>query len=1397
MNGQRYLLASFYLLTVRQLTVRLLTVGLFLLGSNFCWAQLAEPSIPEPLRPWKDWVLWGESQLTSPAPYNSVEQRISVWPSTLELSLGAQAGEWKLQVRAFSPTWLPLPGNDECWPQAVQLDNQIVPVVSRNGVPSIFLTPGLHAVAGGFIWKQQPEKIAIPSAIGILALTLDGQSVSLPNRDTSGWLWLRRSQASAEEKDQLSLQVYRVLEDGLPMWLRTELEVSVSGKSREEDLGFILPANWQLSFVHSPIPVALDEAGRIKAQVRAGNWKIRIDAFRNEDLRQLEYSPATPPAVATELIALRARPELRAIELQSATPVDVSLTTFPDAWRNLPVFQWDPTAPLAWTVKSSGAGELRPNRFEIARQLWLDDDGRGLTYQDSISGESRQISRLDVAPKHQLAVMRIDGTRQLITKNPETAAEGVEVRLRHAQIEAIGRAAQPTLLSATGWQANADSLRISLWLPPGWRMLALFGADRVEGDWLTAWTLLDLFLLLIFSLAIFRMWGLTAGMIAFLAFGLAYHEAGAPRFTWLFLLVPVAILQVVRPSGLSKWLHAWRYLAVTLLLLFLTPFLAREIQSALYPQLEPSGIQYRERDLSDVFEFTSPRSAQTSREYQDTAGGYIAPAPTSSIENLPQAMDSGDSKYNFQGLAKGQQAQMAGQMANMQFDPGTSIQTGIAKPEWEGNLVECFWDGPVSSEQTIRPILMTATQHRLLIVGRIILLCLLLGMFFRPPAGRTRPSKSSRGSPTLAAGLIFICALGLSTAPVAAQQLPDRELLNSLRERLLKPSDAFPQAAEISTLRASIREGKLLLEGQIHAAAECAIPLPGQFPAWSPLSVRLGDSAGVVSRRDDGYLWLWVPQGVHAFKVEGLLPDAAEWVWSFQLPPRQLELDAADWNVTGLRADGRPENQLFFSRKERAAEGDSSYDQRNFRAIVQVDRMLEIGLVWKVHNTVRRLSSPGRAITVKVPLLAGERVLTGNVAPKDGTVEVNLSAEASEFSWESELPQTPEVLLTAQPQPQTVERWSLLTSPVWNIRPSGPQPIYESGSGELIPVWYPWPGEEVKLALQRPVAVEGKTLTVQSVQQTLDLGNRQRNSRLKFKVESSLGNEFAVELPAGAEVRDLQVNNRSLPIRREGNRVLIGLQPGTQEIELDWTAAEAMSTRVEFPAVILPVEAANVTSLMNVPESRWILWTRGPLRGPAVQFWVILLLACLVGLALSRHPLSPLLGYEWVLLAIGLTQVHFSAGLLILAWLFLLAWRGKREPNSQHWLAFNFGQLGLILLTIIALSILVFIVSRGLLGQPEMFIRGNGSFAGALTWFTPASGTELTRPEIISISIWFYRLLMLVWALWLANAVIGWLQLAWKNFTAGGAWRSRPRVLKPEAERGTLTETQRHGELNG
>ena len=151
--------------------------------------------------------------------------------------------------------------------------------------------------------------------------------------------------------------------------------------------------------------------------------------------------------------------------------------------------------------------------------------------------------------------------------------------------------------------------------------------------------------------------------------------------------------------------------------------------------------------------------------------------------------------------------------------------------------------------------------------------------------------------------------------------------------------------------------------------------------------------------------------------------------------------------------------------------------------------------------------------------------------------------------------------------------------------------------------------------------------------------------------------------------------------------------------------------------------------------------------------------------------------------AIGLTQVHVAAALLVVGWFFLLAWRGGREPDSARRWRFNLMQLFLILVTLGMLVILVAAVGAGLLGDPEMLIRGNGSTSAALQWFQPRAGTELPTPSVVSVSVWFYRLLMLLWALWLAAALIRWLGWGWDQWTGGAAWlRKTPKAQPPPVD---------------
>jgi hypothetical protein len=1336
------------------------TVCLACLFASLSVAAAAPPEtlreLPEPLKPWAGWALWNERSLQSPSPYHDPKQALRVWPSQLSLDVRNDGGRFDFTVTIFNEAWLPLPGDGDMWPVDVMVNEAPLPVVEHKGKPAVNLPAGDHRIAGAWRWQGVPQRIAVPAEIGILALRLDGAAVESPVWDAQGFVWLKRDASTEQtDKDFIGVKVHSLLEDGIPLWLHTEIELIVAGKSREELLGHILPAGWKPASLESPIPVALDDAGQMKAQVRAGKWTLHLTAFRLDPPAEIAFGKGVKPAAAEQLVAFKAQPDFRLVEITGLPAVDVSQTSFPDKWHEFPVYRWETAAPFRMEERMRGMGLQKPEGLTIRRELWLDQDGGGLTFRDHITGRMQQIWRLDAAESQELGSVRAGGEGQLITRNPQTGATGVEIRNRGLDLEATGRMKNAGTMHASGWQTDADDLNVTLHLPPGWRLFALFGADRVDGDWLTAWSLLDLFLLLIFTLAVFRMWGFKAALLAFVGFGISYHEPGFPKYLWLVLLIPLALLRVVPQGWARRSLTACKWLAVLALVLMLVPFLGRQIQQALYPQLESiKGRFYSESPV--ISSYSTQTDSSVLAEEQANGLDPFAAAPSVSASKSP---------WNKRSQRGGE---------NLQYDTKARIQTGPGVPEWQWREAGYGWNGPVTAKQNVRPILIPAGVERLLSLVRVILLLGMAALLLE--ARRLRVPALGKS----AASLAMIAALVFTGGTRAQAQLPDKELLETLRQRLTETSDAYPTAADIPHLEVSLEGRKLTMDAEIHTATLTAVPLPGKLPAWSPLSVSVNGQPQATLRRADGYLWLVLPKGVHRVKATGQLADVTEWQMTWQLRPRRVTIhQASGWQVSGVKPDGVPEAQVFFTREVKSTGDGANYDRPNLQNAVGVTRQIELGHVWQVQTDVGRLENSGGAIALRIPLLPGENVLTSGAVVRDGFIEVRLGSGQENFTWQSELPVSSKIELATRKDDAWIEHWSLVASPVWNVAISGLAPVFEAENSALVPVWKPWPGEITTLQISRPDAIAGATVTVGRANHEIMLGKRQRSSSLALSLRCSLGEDFLIELPAGSDAGPLTIGGQAIPIRKDGDKVIVPLKPGEQEISLKWKQDLPLGFATRADAVRLPVEAANINTSIQVPDDRWVLWAGGPLRGPAVRFWGILLGSLVAAWVLGRMTSSPLGTHEWMLLAIGLTQIPLPAALVVVAWLFILAWRGggsfPKLPNWTH----NSLQVLLAFITLVVLGIFVAIVAEGLLGSPEMFISGNGSYQTMLRWYEARSNGTLPQPHCFSISIWWYRLLMLLWALWLAAALIRWLTWGWKQFNAGGCFHRKTKVLAP------------------
>ena len=57
-----------------------------------------------------------------------------------------------------------------------------------------------------------------------------------------------------------------------------------------------------------------------------------------------------------------------------------------------------------------------------------------------------------------------------------------------------------------------------------------------------------------------------------------------------------------------------------------------------------------------------------------------------------------------------------------------------------------------------------------------------------------------------------------------------------------------------------------------------------------------------------------------------------------------------------------------------------------------------------------------------------------------------------------------------------------------------------------------------------------------------------------------------------------------------------------------------------------------------------------------------------------------------------------------------------------------------------------------------------------MTWFHDRVEQVLPQPAVVSVSIWFYKVAMLAWALWLSFALVRWVRAAWEAFSTVRVW---------------------------
>ncbi len=1369
------------------------------LGLLGLWLLLAAPSpaqdVPPPLRDWQGWVLHDVPQhdcpfLATQAP--DAGSRQCAWPGRLSLEAGRDGGRFSLDVRVDAPSWVALPGDARDWPQQVSANNQPATVLQRAGQPMLWLTPGDYQLRGTLPWTARPPRLHVPAAIGLVALSVDGAAVDRIERNGEQ-LTLGEAAAAQRAADALSLRVYRRLDDGLPATLQTQMQFNVTGSAREQSLGPVLPQGFVATALSGDLPARLDNDGQLHVQLRPGHWTITLVARGIAPLATITVKLPKAPWPQQEIWSYADDPALRSTRVEG-NATDAAQAGVPGEWRDLPAFVLDDGTGLAIGQGTRGDDGGKGDQLHLQRQLWLDFDGGGLSVADRLSGELRHHQRLDVAGPWQLQRASQDDQPLLISKGGD-GRSGVELRERQLDLDAGLRL--PThrgAIPSAGWQLPLESIDATLHLPYGYRLIGATGVDRSPDSWVAQWSLLDLFVVALMALLAGRLLGwpwavLTAGYLM-----LAQHESGAPLWTLALTLVLVLLLRALPQGRLRSVARGSAIGVFVLTVLWTLPFLATQLQYTLHPQLE-GGQRSRVVSAGYAAQGDDQANVQAKRKPRMAPPKVIAqmappPAPEAPMleetSSAPQTsgMTSRNSNAALSAVAvsaasiRNRGGGYAGVRADV--DGRSVIQAGAGTPHWDqGNDYRLGWSGPVTVQQSTRLVIAPAWLVRLLRVLMVGLLALLLAklvpLLLAPLRGRWQDWR--RGGGVMSTALL---AIALLPAGLHAQSLPDQTLLDQLRSRLTEAPTCTPTCATVAQAQLQARGDALDVELEAHAGAAVALPLPQADDTLQLLDVGVDGKANASLGRRGDQLLLRLDRGVHRISLRYRIGAADNASLRFALRPQRIAFSGEGWSLAGVD-QGRPlGDSVALQRMHAASDGNGLPPAQSFPPYVRLTRSLQLGIDWTVVNTVERIAPQDGGFSITLPLLPGEHPLGDDVLVKDGRISITFNANSRVVSWSSRLDHATRLSLEAPKLGERAEVWQVHAAPMWHVDAKG-VPTSAANDGLL---YRPLPGESLQLAFSKPVAIAGDSLAFDGVQVTSRAGERASETTLQLHARSTRGGEHAIDLPAGAELLDANRDGQSINLALRDGKLSLPLLPGEHDYTLRLREPRGVAARTRTPSFALHAPVANIDLALQLPQDRWVLWTWGPTTGPAVLYWSQLVVLLLAAWLLARYAPTPLRFRHWLLLGLGFSAFAWSAYALVVAWLILLGLRARSMPSEQLGSTkFNLLQLGLALLTLLALVVLIAAVPKGLLGLPDMHVAGNGSDAWNLGWFADQSANVLPDAGVLSVSLWVYKLAMLAWALWLANALIGWLRWAFDAWTRGGYWRKsapKPGVTPPQ-----------------
>jgi len=1331
---------------------------LILLMSNTLHAQV----IPDDLEQWQGWVGFKQEFYDCPYFYN---QKISIksahicaWPQSLNLNVKDNNAQFNIHWKIIQDSWVSLPGDKHSWPVNVKINQKSQIIQRQNNRPRIYLKKGSYDISGDFSWLKRPESIAIPPEIAGINLSVDENTINFPQRKGYS-LWLGENNSGKKvESNETEFEVNRLIIDGHPMSMYVVLNLYISGIARNEKIGKIANQQLQVTSIGGDVSTYIDKEGYLWAQLKPGQLKINVSFNILDWPEQIPFQAQGKFWPQQEIWAYQDDKNIRITQIKGVQPINPQQSF--SQWDEVPNFLVN--SGDIFEIHEQKRGTLNQTaQLNLYRTMWLSFDGGSYRSTDEIVGDKLGSWRLNGIEGYQLLNAKDHDKNMLITQS-EDGSQGLELRTPEIDLRVNAEFDPSLLTNISPWQASFDKIKSNLYLPYGYLPLAASNVDSSRGIWIEKWKLWDIFIVMLLTVFCFKVLGLKTSIAAFITLILGYHESHMPLLAWANIIIGVALLSI-KPNGkIQSLIRSYVIISTLALFMVLAPFLITQVRLSIHPQLE------NRLDSSASYFSPAKKPARDRNRLKEIGRQNIQSYNSANaiVKKKSFAQTSDDSEELEAITVTG--SRIMNQDLINRYQTGAILQAGKGTPQWRTNPILLSWDGPISDNQQFKLLLLPpfvrAMWRILLVFASIAWLLFLLKKL-------TRDLSNIKTAKTTTALLFLLCFF---PGIIVAQNYPSDGLLKELHKRLYQEVECKSNCASIESSHVRVNASHLQIQLRYHAFENVVVGIP-YSKDWRVEKITINGKAQPERIIYKNRPWINIPKGINTVNLIGTIANRNNISILFPLTPGSITAESSGWQIAGIDNKLLSNNTLQLISTIQDTSDSEQTKRTDIKQFVNVRRFITFDDNWSVVTSVDRIASNQGALNLSIPLLKNEHPTEKMQYDSNGDAIISMGPTESSFSWRSRIDRSAEMTLFAADNEHYLETWEILSSPQWNVNILGvpivtPTNIIDSMDDYFVHTYKPRPGESLLINISRPKAIDGNIVSIESINNHFSVAKRATKSITTIHYRATQGGSFDVNLDKRAEINSVSFDGIDSNLTNENGVISVGFLPGKHTVIIDWQLNQPFSSINTTPTISIAENYSNIRQKINIPNNRWVLYGYSKGVGPAFLYWGEFLFFTILAFFLAKIPYSPLKFWQWLLLGYAFGTVSWFAFGFISLWLFFVGWKKQQQVMTKD-LSAVLLQWFSLLLSVITIMVFIASVAFGLLSYPQMGITGQGSSATNLNWFMDAYQNQLPAITIVSLPIWWYKGLMLIWSIWVSFSLLDWLQQLLKSFDKNLWWK--------------------------